>query len=541
MDNLEGISSRLATFADGGADPLHAAPKYLAYPGRADATAYQASRDALAARLAAAGRPHPGQNAAAAGRPHSGQNAAAAAAVMAAVEERKKQAEAAAAAELADDDDFAEARLMSAKSYAPAKLLIGQPHPSPITETQALASVKPPNITYQLHIPHHIIDENLLSNAQLEALTYACQAHQTRLASGARRGFLLGDGTGVGKGRTLAGAVLESWRLADRKEGGSRMALWISVNDNLALDAARDIAALRAADIPVYRLKSFPPGTDLRSASVKLKKSAYVDDFIPKKSDARGYVFCASVEGDYEYDPAEYHRVKPEPALAGSSGPAPAEDTSAVGPPDRDGDSAAAAVAAATSSAAASVKGEDRAVEEIDDAEATEDELDVLPAHGVRVSTHAFVAHGGKPSSAASAAAAVAEELLPSYRVPTAEAVARAKAVRPKRMPRDPAESIGVDRGVLFLTYTLLAREDLDAANETAAWEAAAAEAAAAGSSYVPPRPAKKAKASRIDQIVAALGGRDFDGCILLDECHKVRAISCVGIVLAVVGTCSCV
>jgi hypothetical protein len=38
---------------------------------------------------------------------------------------------------------------------------------------------------------------------QLETISYACQRHETLLASGQRAGFFLGDGVGLGKGRQV--------------------------------------------------------------------------------------------------------------------------------------------------------------------------------------------------------------------------------------------------------------------------------------------------------------------------------------------------
>lgn len=48
-------------------------------------------------------------------------------------------------------------------------------------------------------------DEGLLSGLQLESIFYACQRHDHILADGNRAGFMVGDGAGVGKGRTIAG------------------------------------------------------------------------------------------------------------------------------------------------------------------------------------------------------------------------------------------------------------------------------------------------------------------------------------------------
>ena len=50
-------------------------------------------------------------------------------------------------------------------------------------------------------------EEQLLSGLQLESIFYACQRHDQILADGNRAGFMVGDGAGVGKGRTIAGPV----------------------------------------------------------------------------------------------------------------------------------------------------------------------------------------------------------------------------------------------------------------------------------------------------------------------------------------------
>jgi len=52
---------------------------------------------------------------------------------------------------------------------------------------------------------------------------------------GPRRGFFLGDGAGMGKGRTLAGFIAEGY------SRGRKKALWISVSKDLMTDAQRDL------------------------------------------------------------------------------------------------------------------------------------------------------------------------------------------------------------------------------------------------------------------------------------------------------------
>jgi hypothetical protein len=48
-------------------------------------------------------------------------------------------------------------------------------------------------------------------------------------------GFFLGDGAGVGKGRQLAGTILENWNCGRKKH------IWLSVSADLKLDAERDL------------------------------------------------------------------------------------------------------------------------------------------------------------------------------------------------------------------------------------------------------------------------------------------------------------
>jgi len=78
----------------------------------------------------------------------------------------------------------------------------------------------------------------LLSLAQLETVVYAGQAHTETLPSGERKGYFVGDGTGVGKGREISGIIL------DNLAQGRAKALWVSFNGGLIEDARRDFAAV---------------------------------------------------------------------------------------------------------------------------------------------------------------------------------------------------------------------------------------------------------------------------------------------------------
>ncbi|XP_037403142.1 protein strawberry notch homolog 1 isoform X2 [Pygocentrus nattereri] len=138
--------------------------------------------------------------------------------------------------------------------YMPIKLKIGERHPDPVVETSSLSSVTPPNVWYRLSIPEETIDRGWLSALQLEAITYACQQHETFLPNADRAAYLIGDGAGVGKGRTIAGIIYENYLL------GRKRSLWFSVSNDLKYDAERDLRDIGAKNIQVHSLNKFKYG-----------------------------------------------------------------------------------------------------------------------------------------------------------------------------------------------------------------------------------------------------------------------------------------
>ncbi|MDI6854385.1 MAG: strawberry notch family protein [Deltaproteobacteria bacterium] len=126
------------------------------------------------------------------------------------------------------------------EDYRPQRLKVpgAKPHPAHLMESAAMAAAVPPVPSYQPRLPKDLVEKGILSDAQMEAVVYAGQAHQETLPNGNRRGFFIGDGTGLGKGREIGAIFLDNW-IQGRRKG-----VWISDKAALVKAAWRDVEDL---------------------------------------------------------------------------------------------------------------------------------------------------------------------------------------------------------------------------------------------------------------------------------------------------------
>ncbi len=165
-------------------------------------------------------------------------------------------------------------------------------HPTPLVQSAAMAAVPHPAPSSRPMLPDRVVAEGLLSDAQLESVVLAGQAHEGHLAATYRigsgwetvqrcseddqgeatltddgetlsavvrfrHGWMLGDGTGCGKGRQVAAIILDGWLR------GRKRALWLSQSDKLLEDARRDWIALGGREDDVIALGDFRQGAEI--------------------------------------------------------------------------------------------------------------------------------------------------------------------------------------------------------------------------------------------------------------------------------------
>ena len=191
-------------------------------------------------------------------------------------------------------------------AWNPAAVLVAgaEEHPTPLVQSAAMAAVAHPTPSYRPLLPECLASDGMLSDAQIESVVLAGEAHRNHLPAlyriGAgwetvhrtdaesdepaepekdgdedadvdpntidgetvsepvrfRRGWMLGDGTGCGKGRQVAAIILDQWLR------GRRRALWLSHSDKLIEDARRDWTAIGGRAEDIVPISKFRQGSD---------------------------------------------------------------------------------------------------------------------------------------------------------------------------------------------------------------------------------------------------------------------------------------
>ena len=152
-------------------------------------------------------------------------------------------------------------------------------HPATVVESVALSMVRPPQPNVEVSFPETAIGR--VSQEQMETIILANAAFATTVhpdnvpVSG---GFMVGHGTGFGKGRTVSGIILS------QVVRGYTKALWFSKTRDLFEDAVRDwthVAGDENEDA-LFDLTTIPVNTDITA-----KHGILYSTYATLRSDAR--------------------------------------------------------------------------------------------------------------------------------------------------------------------------------------------------------------------------------------------------------------
>ena len=165
--------------------------------------------------------------------------------------------------------------------YSPSAIVISNaaPHPTPLVESSAMAAITAPYPTCMVKLPDRIVEEGLASREQLEALIYTCDAHAKHMDTkwkindtGSvvlaadddpdgkyhRKGMMIADGTGCGKGVEAALIMLTNWC------EGRKRAVFVTKNMSLLPDIQRDWTRLGGNAEQIVPLNNFKLGDKIK-------------------------------------------------------------------------------------------------------------------------------------------------------------------------------------------------------------------------------------------------------------------------------------
>ncbi|XP_067930310.1 uncharacterized protein [Watersipora subatra] len=153
--------------------------------------------------------------------------------------------------------------------YVHRELVPGcMPHPGNIVEPASLAatgSVPEETADIVSTLPESTISQGKLSSLQLESIIKASVRHRVILPNGERAGFFIGDAAGVGKGRQIAGTIMDNYGRGRTKH------VWFSVSTDLVLDAQKDLLDIGCHINVINGCKAIDKGTRLFGLSESVK------------------------------------------------------------------------------------------------------------------------------------------------------------------------------------------------------------------------------------------------------------------------------
>lgn len=124
------------------------------------------------------------------------------------------------------------------QGYRPFVTVTGsKPHNVTLVESNTMRLATLPIATSPVHLPKEAVELGHISSAQLENVIMAIHAHAQFLRDGVtRKAYLIGDGTGVGKGTEGASVAMHYFL----KSQGKVRIVWVSKEFSLVKDAQRD-------------------------------------------------------------------------------------------------------------------------------------------------------------------------------------------------------------------------------------------------------------------------------------------------------------
>ena len=131
------------------------------------------------------------------------------------------------------------------------------PHPSKLVESAAMAGVQSPKMTYQPMLTAKQIKDSNMSVAQWHSVVLAGYNHEQMLPNEERRGFMDGDGTGVGKGLISAAIIADNWA------HGRKKSVWFIPSDKLLNQVKFDLKAM-GLDDKVIVANKIKPGSPIK-------------------------------------------------------------------------------------------------------------------------------------------------------------------------------------------------------------------------------------------------------------------------------------